>query len=321
MSQRKTNQENSKSPDQTELQFGNTSGAFFYLLNSEDSSNLRKKIFKKKEKLKMQYTWLKNHNSFEFIPKVSNPLEDSESFSYDMPYYKEAVTAYAYFKKSSDLELFQSILKKVEGLRNDSTPITEEQITKYLSEKLTDKLALCLKDDSSLSAYYSNSFSVGKTECLGIDQLIKELVSKAQLLAGGENYDIHGDLTFENILITPDKKIIFIDPNDDNHISSREVELGKVFQSLNSFYEGLSCGEVKVDDLPLVNQTPLFQSLQGYIIENYGNRSLQQVYFHEVIHLARLLPYKQKKQPEKFLEFLKTFAVRGTLLLRMIESE
>ena len=47
----------------------------------------------------------------------------------------------------------------------------------------------------------------------------------------------------------------------------------------------------------------LYQYLRQYIVDTYGEQELQQVYYHEIIHWLRLMPYKLSHLGERALVF------------------
>lgn len=313
MSQRPTSHEASSDLKQINLKNGNCSGAEFFLFQSDTGPILRKQITGKTTKLLEQYHWLKTHSEFDFIPPVFNPLEGENTFSYDMPFYENAKNAFDCLT-SKDSSFLLKILEATVQLKEKTVKIDESKIETYFQTKLEEKLSAC-SVNSHLN--FNTENSICGTRYPSINNLIIQLKEKLPILKGAENYEIHGDLTLENILVDGDKPI-FIDPNGENLVSSVEVELAKLFQSLHSHYEELSSNKTNLCDILEREPQALFLELKNYIQLNHGEDALARTYFHEVFHIARLLPYKMINQKELFQEFLDLFIVRSSQFLGMV---
>jgi hypothetical protein len=297
-----TMQENSPVFKPLELVEINSSGARLLLAEINSQKIVRKIKLSPQEKLIEQYNWLKAHEHLDFVVSPFNPIKTDQSFSYDMPYYDQYKNGFLFFQKNKSQQKLREILKLTQILNRELGIITPEQVLEYIETKLVKKLLKCLDNDPALNSYSSRILNLQTVLC-----------EKNSLWAQGKNCDIHGDLTLENILIGPDDKIVFIDPNGENTISPIESEYAKLFQSLHSRYEDLSQPK---------NITPhdLFPLLRDHILQKHGQDSLIRTYFHEVIHLARLLPYKQINRPQVFKVFWDLFFLRADQLIEKIKA-
>ncbi|MBK24136.1 MAG: hypothetical protein CME70_09065 [Halobacteriovorax sp.] len=300
-----------------DLKVGNCSGAKFYIKETPSGPILRKEFIGNTKKLKDQFNWLKNHSEFTFIPKVSNPIESVDSFSYEMTYYENAKNAHEGLGEI-DENLFLEILSSIEQLKREKEVVSQEQIDFYLKHKLDKKLLQCFQNHKARD--FAGTNLIQGQEYPSVAQLIQDLNSYSYILKEGKNSEIHGDLTLENILIDS-KKPLFIDPNGENAVSTIEVELAKLFQSLNSSYEDLSLDKLKVSDIMALKDHELFIILKNYILKNYGDGGLLRTYFHELIHLARLLPYKQINLGHQYDDFLDLFIIRSHQFLTMVKEK
>jgi hypothetical protein len=138
---------------------------------------------------------------------------------------------------------------------------------------------------------------------------------------------IHGDLTFENIIVMPETEpgFYFIDPNPDNIFNSPLIDLSKLMQSLHLGYEGLNRrvqlssileGEINLNFSRLHAYSALHDHFNDLITQKYGVDTLREIYFHELINYLRLTPYKIRKNPAMGLTF---FACTSVLLERYLE--
>lgn len=314
MSHRQIRPELSKDLRPISLKEKNCSGATFYLFDEGKETFLRKVALKNGKKLKVQFDWLAKNKNLPFVFEVFNPVEEGDSFSYDMPYISNARSA-EYLSSESDEKVLKAILESTELLYAKNSKVEKRDAARYLDLKLKSKLEDCLVLDKNLESFFNKEVLINEQEYKPISQLIEALYGELDLISEGHNYEIHGDLTLENILITPEGSNYLIDPNGENIISTMEVELGKVFQSLHSHYEKLTLGELRIENLQQMGPSDSFVFLTNYIEKKYGEKFLRKVYFHELIHLARLLPYKQKYQGEAFESFLQLFIMRSNQYL------
>ena len=81
------------------------------------------------------------------------------------------------------------------------------------------------------------------------------------------------------------------------------MELAKLFQSLHGRYEFLEQGSVLTHGggsieflFPESRQyQALLEQLCAWIREAYGERGLRSVFYHEIIHWLRLMPYRLRR--------------------------
>ena len=120
--------------------------------------------------------------------------------------------------------------------------------------------------------------------------------------------EIHGDLTLENIICYTDgahtPPYYLIDPNPGTVFRTNCMELAKLFQSLHGRYEFLDQGGVvtrengSVEFLFLESRQyeALFSRLCAWIRQTYGEQGLRSVFYHEIIHWLRLMPYRLRRR-------------------------
>ena len=126
---------------------------------------------------------------------------------------------------------------------------------------------------------------------------------------------IHGDLTIENIICNcsangaPD--YYFIDPNTGNVHDSPNLDYGKLLQSIHGGYEFLmatqnvECEENKIQFMYTKSSVydELHARLHQYMTEHFSYEQVRSIYFHEIIHWLRLMPYKIEKTGKRALIF------------------
>ena len=120
--------------------------------------------------------------------------------------------------------------------------------------------------------------------------------------------DIHGDLTIENIICCnygneKEDDFYLIDPNVGNIHETAYLDYAKLLQSLHGGYELLqNVAEVVVNknhiNFVYVNSDKyhtLFELYQEYLENRFGLQGLKSIFWHEIVHWLRLMPYKIEK--------------------------
>ena len=128
--------------------------------------------------------------------------------------------------------------------------------------------------------------------------------------------DIHGDFTIENIVCIKEKKknkrkYYIIDPNTGNIHDSPYLDYAKLLQSIHGGYEFLmntknvSYHDNKIDFLFTKSSTynKLFDAVIDYLGKKFGEEALKSIFYHEIIHWLRLMPYKIEKNGDRSLLF------------------
>lgn len=138
--------------------------------------------------------------------------------------------------------------------------------------------------------------------------------------------DIHGDLTIENIVCLSDHSDInitdyqgkilpqdyyFIDPNTGNVHDSPFLDYGKLLQSLHGNYEFLMMvHDVQIDGNHVSfmmtkseNYGKIYKRFRQYLLEHFSDRDILSIYYHEVVHWLRLMPYKIRKNEKLAVVF------------------
>ena len=138
---------------------------------------------------------------------------------------------------------------------------------------------------------------------------------------------IHGDLTFENIIICPDRAPgwYLIDPNPANCFNSPLIDWAKLMQSLHLGYETLARGapaRISGDAVTLMlAQSSVYAQLhacyRSLLAQKFDARTLHEIELHEIVNYLRLIPYKIRNQPGRAMSF---FAC-ASLLLRRFETD
>lgn len=292
-----------------------SSGATLWVIQAKTQIILRKHTSVNPVKLLEQYEWLNAREHCPYFPCVSNPKEGDNAFSYDMTFYDGAQNL-AFYLAASEIDnphLLSGLIRDLEASFYVSSDqhFSAQSYLYYLREKFFKKVKACELTRPDLQPLFNApTIIINGREYINFPGLWK-FFSSSNCVSFFHSFNslslesIHGDLTAENILLASDG-IKLIDPNQENHISTMAVDMAKIYQSIHSHYEHLDMATVsatnssidftlQLDEVYTDNCHKLLNALESELTPN-----LPEVYFHEAIHFARMLPYKLKK-PETFL--------------------
>ena len=289
------------------------------LLCQKDSKTFFRKyvIGEGQTNLVHQINWLESHQSFLPVAKILNKDITPGYAYYDMDYINGSLSFFEYIHTSPILKS-KEILKRLLGQLHErlhSKHTRSLDLDTYIHEKVTknlDKMAhakslkhLIQYDHLIINGDHYKNLS-HFMPLLSVDYL-KNIFSE-DLLG-----PIHGDLTVENIVVIKGHvdQYYLIDPNSVTAYESPYLDYGKLLQSLHGSYEFLVSAtsyEVTHNQINFVfTRSKAYEDLLESLIENiegrFSKQGLVSIFFHEVIHWLRLMPYKLSKDPEGAVVF------------------
>ena len=217
-------------------------------------------------------------------------------------------------------DMIKNILKRLEEILyvNNVRKADAESINRYIDSKVSDNLKK-ITDSKILKKLfkYDEVIINGKPyknlfyylEYLSKDYLFN--IFKDDIYS-----DLHGDLTIENIIcnlntVEEKEKFYIIDPNSKNINNSANLDYAKILQSIHGGYEfmmrtyDVSVEENKINFLYTKSHAYfyLYKKLNEYMNLKFSKEKIRSIYFHEIIHWLRLMPYKLKKDGKRALIF------------------
>lgn len=271
------------------------------------------------KKLRDQVEWIEAHQKDIPLPVISEKRYDPNYVTYDMPSYGDAVGLFRYIH-TMPMEQSWSIIEKAledikTGLHNKNVcQAKEETIDAYIDSKVTKNLHIINTSDRYIRNLEQFSQLVVNGRTLPTLKHYHAMFEKEHLreIFEGDSYaDIHGDMTIENIICFSDRDYYFIDPNADNIHNSPLLDFGKLLQSLHGNYEFLMMVKsVQIDENRVSfmmtkseNYGRLYKRYGQYLLDNFSDRDVLSIYYHEIVHWLRLMPYKIRKNEKLAVVF------------------
>ena len=280
-------------------------------------------------KLKNQVEWIEKHFDDIPLPIIVEKEEGYNYVTYDMKNLGNSIGMFKYIHTMPLKESWNILKKALEDIqrlhKRNLRESNEKDIEQYIKSKVIDNLKIILTE----SKYIKNlekykSIFVNGVELPTLRNYVKILnIEYLKAIFKNDKYsDIHGDLTIENIIGILDNNIenlvgkqygeyYFIDPNTGNIHDSPFLDYAKLLQSLHGNYEFLmNVSEIKIEKNYInfmVTESDayvqLYQKYYSYLKENFSNRDIMSIFYHEIIHWLRLLPYKIKKNDKLAVVF------------------
>lgn len=291
------------------------------------------------EKLADQLRWLQAHSGQIPLCEIIGSEVTSEYCCYDMRYHSEAVGMFPFVHShpiAAAASVLLSVLDTVEaGLYRDNTQSADaETIDRYIQAKVTDNLELLAAAPELHELLRFDTLVINHREYRNLPQL--RALFEPEHLRGIFRCDrvgeIHGDLTIENIICTDPgdgSGFYLIDPNTGNVLDSKFLDYAKLLQSLHGGYEfmmktsAVTVSRNRIDFIYTRSTTydELFAALRAYMEEHFTPEEVRSIFYHELVHWLRLLPYKLRKDSKLAPMFYAGFIMVANDVYQWFEEE
>lgn len=274
------------------------------------------------DKLYQQIEWLQRFKDIIPLPDIMQYQKKDNFCYYDMPYDSQAVGLFDYAHSMPKENAWKFIKKATECLENslykvNQRPADKATIDEYIKSKVNKNL------DKIMNAKYLKRL-MEYDEIIINGRSFHNLPYYFPYLSEEHLYDIfkndtyseiHGDLTIENIICTRnadgEDDFYIIDPNTGNVHDSSNLDYGKLLQSIHGGYEFLMATKnvsIEKNHINFVftkseSYTYLYSMLDEYMREHFTQERVKSIYYHEIIHWLRLMPYKIEKNGKRVLLF------------------
>ena len=302
--------------------FSAGSNATTMLCMKKDEIFYRKYSFEDIEKLYEQVEWIIENKKRKLpLPEIIRKEKTNKYCYYDMLYKPSSIPLFEYIHSTpfeETWEMIENILKKLEEVlyTNKLRKADTESINKYIDLKVRGNIAKIYDSKILKKLLRYDEVIINGKSYKNLSYYLKYL-SKEYLynIFKDDIYsDIHGDLTIENIICnlnTMEEKYYIIDPNSGNINNSANLDYAKILQSIHGGYEfmmrtyDISIEENQINFLFTKSQAYfyLYKKLNEYMNLKFKKEKIRSIYFHEIIHWLRLMPYKLKKDGKRALIF------------------
>lgn len=274
------------------------------------------------EKLYEQIEWLQRFQTVIPLARIINYEKESDFCYYDMAYDSRAVSLFNY-AHSMPKENAWRIIEKVMGCLEkslygiNSRRADEGTVNAYIDEKVTKNIERIVNAKPLRKLMEYEEIVINGIAYKNLPYYLPKL-EKGRLfeIFQDDGYsEIHGDLTVENIICIreqeKDDDFYIIDPNTGNIHDSPNLDYAKLLQSLHGGYEFLMVTknvEVSQNRIDFIFTKSdiyayLYDRLDSYLTEKFTKETVRSIYYHEMVHWLRLMPYKIEKDGKRALLF------------------
>ena len=310
------------------------------LCMDSDSTFFRKYAFGSEgEKLYQQILWIEENFQRIPLPTILKKEKTGMYCYYDMPYKGNSVGLFEYAHSMPINNTWKMIQNVLERLEHSIYQINVQKadlntIREYISVKVHKNIDIILSAKRIKNLQQYESIIINGVSYHNLSYYLKYLEEDYLLnIFKTDDYAvIHGDLTIENIICTRDDKgnddFYIIDPNTGNIHNSPNLDYAKLLQSLHGGYEFLmSTKEVHLNGNRinfLFTRSSAYKELNNlfkeYLIKKYGYTKTRSIYYHELIHWLRLMPYKIEKDGNRSLLFYAGMLIVMNDVIKMFDN-
>lgn len=292
------------------------------------------------DKLYEQILWLKKYQDSVPLPEILRYEKTERTCYYDMPYNNNAIGLFSYAHSSPYEYSWEFMRKALECLeltlyKNNLRKADKTTITKYVADKVDKNIDRILKARRLKNLMKYEDIIINGIAYKNLPYYLKYLsIEHLEEVFMSDMYsDIHGDLTIENIICVRNQNaeddFYIIDPNTGNVHDSSNLDYAKLLQSIHGNYEFLMAttnvesNENHIDFTFIKSDAyaHLWKKLDTYMRENFSKERVKSIYYHEIIHWLRLLPYKIEKNGKRALLFYAGLLMVLSDIIKWFEEE
>lgn len=273
-------------------------------------------------KLWEQVEWLKTYADDIPVATILREYQTDEYCYYDMEYKKETLGFFRYIHTSSTEDSF-AVLRSVLDCLNDKLYTKDvreaknDVIQEYIEKKVLANIRICEEWGMKKfrNFYQSSMVVINGVEYPNLSYYADKLNAAylTKVFCNDKYAAIHGDLTIENIVCgqANTRNWYLIDPNTGSLHETPFLDYAKLLQSLHGRYEFLMMVKnVQVMDNRIEflftgssAYQQLYENYKNYLFEKFPYEAVKSIYYHEVVHWLRLMPYKIRKNPQLAVVF------------------
>lgn len=273
------------------------------------------------KKLYEQINWLQKHQDDLLLTALENVKRYEGCCSYDMPYISNTVTCFNYVHTVQYDVAWKLLVNVFDDLSNNLhkknvSKAKKSKINSYIEDKVLKNIEK-IEKSSYIKPLLKYDYLIVNGKKYHNLSYFKKFLTKSYLekIFKDDSYsDIHGDFTIENIICfygDSEQKYYIIDPNTGNLHSSPCLDFAKFLQSVHGGYEFLMNTKECIVNNNEINfvftkssvYNQLYLDFKKYLCEKFDKKMVRSIFFHEVVHWLRLLPYKINKNGSRCILF------------------
>lgn len=294
---------------------------------------------KESAKLFEQIKWINEFKNKIPLSEILRIHSEDVFCLYDMKYRNSAVGMFNFIHSTPINKSWGVLLQMIEDLNLslyvDEISSDPETIINYIDNKVITNLNK-IKEGKDISALLDYDILIINGRSYKNIRILEKFFKKElfiEVFSKDLITNVHGDLTIENIICETDpissKDYYIIDPNVGNILNSRYLDYAKIFQSLHGGYEFLANTHYynilgnKIDfvDSKSLVYNELYVNFVKYLENNFGRDGLKSVYFHEIVHWLRLMPYKLEQLNKNAIIFYSGLIIVMNDVMNLCESK
>ena len=237
-------------------------------------------------------------------------------FAYmDIEYFPDAVNVQEYIKNSKEYhidDLFDSLICSMKSMHKKKIRGSSGSMELYLNEEIDQRLGDCMSDNNFTNFLKYDKIVFNGRKVKSFVKIVDEYKDMCRKYFC-EPYErfTHGNITLENLLYIPkQRRVIFIDPYEENVIDSELAEYSQLLQSSNGKYEIYNSKDAQIRGnsifLPIKDSLGInyFNSkLVSYLKSNFSTEDYIMIRLFEISQFIRMLPFKLAVDKTKMIFF------------------
>jgi hypothetical protein len=263
------------------------------------------------EKLYDQVKWIRDHTPALKLPDIAACEKGDIYCYYDMSLKGGTCGMFEYVHSmpvDAARDMLERALKSLETqlYSRGSRRAGEDEIRGYIEKKVTANLEKVKNSKLLRPIMGYDEVIINGRVCKNLSFYDKFLDGEKlfHIFSGNLCSDIHGDLTLENIICSRDESgkddYYLIDPNGGNILETPDLDYAKLLQSLHGGYEFyMAAGSAHMEKNTISFMytgsyvySALYDWLKKRFESIFDKDRIMSIYFHEIVHWLRLMPYK-----------------------------
>lgn len=291
------------------------------------------------EKLYEQIKWIHEHENVLTLPKIISEEHGKGYCYYDMTYDSSCVGFFNYIHSMSIDNSWKIMREALSELEDKLYCINirkadKETIKKYIDTKVTKNVEKIKKAKVLKNLLEYDELIINGIKYKNLNYFLKYFSFGClyNIFKDDVYSDIHGDLTIENLICRRnsnlEKDYYIIDPNTGNVHDSPNLDYSKLLQSLHGGYEFLmntrsvEVNKNQINYLYIKSSAynELYKRYKRLLESKFEHSKVKSIFFHEIIHWLRLMPYKIEKDEKRAALFFSGLIIVINDVLNMYEE-